>query len=259
MVAEPDRVEVTGVADDGSSIVINAPTTLQGDLAAVWPPRGLERAAAPGDGPVSHAELQVVDGVVQMTIDEVPVGSRWERVESELALFAAERLADLVAVHSAVLVAGGRALLVPGPSRAGKSSLCLAAAEAGASVLSDEYALVDPATGLVTGWPRQVRQRLADGTTALHDLVVASEPVLVGLVAVVHHDAVAEPHLEEIRSADTVLELLANTVCASSRPHLALDAALAVARAASAVKGTRQEALPALRELLDRMASTAPR
>lgn len=68
-----------------------------------------------------------------------------DRVESELALFAAERLAGQVAVHSAAIAMRGRVLLVPGPTGVGKSSLCAAAAaEAGATVLSDEYALVDP-------------------------------------------------------------------------------------------------------------------
>ena len=47
-----------------------------------------------------------------------------------------------------------------------------------------------------------------------------------------------------------VLGLLANTVCARSRPDEALDAALAIARSARAVAGPRGEAADAVVELL---------
>jgi hypothetical protein len=182
----------------------------------------------------------------------------WERIESELALFAAERLSGLVAIHAALVLEprSGRALLVPGPSGVGKSSLCVAAAAAGAMVLSDEFALADPATGLVTGWHRPVRVRRGDGGVERVDLAQASEPVPVGLVALVQFGEGGGDAWAPIGPAEAVVGLLANTVCARSRPDESLDAALAIARSAPAVAGTRGEANRAITALLELVAGT---
>jgi hypothetical protein len=131
----------------------------------------------------------------------------------------------------------------------GKSTLCVAAADAGARVLSDEYALVDLSTGLVTGWQRPVRVRLERGGVERRDIAVASEPVPVGLVAVLAFDGSAEPAIASITPAEAAIELMDNTVCARSRPDMSLDAALVVARSARSVKGSRAEAAVAISEL----------
>jgi hypothetical protein len=59
-------------------------------------------------------------------------------------------------LHAAVLERGGRALLLPAPSGSGKSTLCAALALSGWRLLSDELALIDPATGLIHPLPRPV-------------------------------------------------------------------------------------------------------
>lgn len=61
-----------------------------------------------------------------------------------------------LAVHGAVLERGGRALLLPAPSGSGKSTLCAALAFRGWRLLSDELALIDPRSGLVTPVPRPI-------------------------------------------------------------------------------------------------------
>lgn len=61
-----------------------------------------------------------------------------------------------VAVHAAVLERGGRALILSAESGAGKSTLCAALALNGWRLFSDEFALIDPDTGLLTPLPRPV-------------------------------------------------------------------------------------------------------
>ena len=241
-----------GVADDGAVVEIETDPSCADLLFEYWPPLGLTRSTNP-DGPVARRIAIGAldqDGSPEVSVDGLPSWGGWERVESELALFAAERLTGLVAVHAAVVVRGSKALLVPGASGVGKSSLCVAAANAGAQVLSDEYALVDPTTGLVTGWRRPVRVRREGGGVDRFDLTVASASVPVGLVALVKHDPVAGRSWAPINGAGAVLGLLANTVCAQSRPDESLDAALAIARSAAAVSGTRGEAAHAVVDLL---------
>lgn len=58
-------------------------------------------------------------------------------------------------VHAAVLERDGRALILPAPSGSGKSTLCAALVfRGGWRLLSDEMALLDPATGCLMPLPR---------------------------------------------------------------------------------------------------------
>lgn len=61
-----------------------------------------------------------------------------------------------ITIHAAVLEKGGRVLILPAPPGSGKSTLCAALMLNGWRLLSDEMALLDPATGLVTPSPRPV-------------------------------------------------------------------------------------------------------
>lgn len=60
-------------------------------------------------------------------------------------------------VHAAVLERGGRALILPAPSGSGKSTLCAGLVFGGGwRLLSDELALIDPASGHLVPLPRPV-------------------------------------------------------------------------------------------------------
>ena len=55
-------------------------------------------------------------------------------------------------------------------------------------VVGDEYALIDPETGFVTGWHRPVRILTDDGGVDRHDIAFASDPLPVGCIAFVAHE-----------------------------------------------------------------------
>lgn len=59
-------------------------------------------------------------------------------------------------VHAAVVERGGRALLLPAPPASGKSTLCAGLVSRGWRLLSDELALIDPATKQIVPVPRPV-------------------------------------------------------------------------------------------------------
>lgn len=60
-------------------------------------------------------------------------------------------------LHAAVLARDGRALLLPAPSGSGKSTLCAGLVYGGGwRLLSDELALIEPASGRVVPMPRPV-------------------------------------------------------------------------------------------------------
>lgn len=62
----------------------------------------------------------------------------------------------LVLFHAAVVARGERALILPAPPGSGKSTLCAALASRGWRLLSDELAMLDPATGSLQGLARPV-------------------------------------------------------------------------------------------------------
>ncbi|MES2441375.1 MAG: HprK-related kinase A [Pseudomonadota bacterium] len=59
-------------------------------------------------------------------------------------------------LHASAVERDGRALLMTGASGAGKSTLAALLMARGWRLMGDEFALVDPATGLVHGFPRLV-------------------------------------------------------------------------------------------------------
>ena len=255
-----DRV-LDAVADDGSVVRITLPAdaAAAGGVDAIdelrrrWPPRGLTLVAGPDD-PVDDGGDDARTPVAQ----HVRLGTgeaAWDRLESDLGLFAVERVAGLVAVHAGVVLHAGRALLLPGRSHAGKTTLSLALRDAGAVLASDEYALVDPATGLVTGWPRPARIRVGVTDSRREPVAPAGDPVPVGMVALLRYDATLADEVDVIvpTRADAVVAVLDETVCARSRPDASLDAALALT-AGRVVRGRRGEAAAAARWLLDRLA-----
>ena len=61
-----------------------------------------------------------------------------------------------VVVHAAVVERDGTAIVMPAEPGAGKSTLCAALTFAGWRLLSDEFALVDPATGMLSPLPRPI-------------------------------------------------------------------------------------------------------
>lgn len=256
----------TGTAEDGETISLRAPGPLEAEhrrsLEEIWPPVGLlgpEAADAIGHPQNDAAALAVP--VHERSAD----APGWARLESDLALFAAEHLVGRVAVHAALATWRGRSVLLPGPSHAGKSTLALALADLGATVHGDDLAIIDPATGSATGWDRPMRRRRPDGGVDRVPLAAASDrtptgPVAIDLVAVLRHwhDADGDDAWRALQAADAVALLLANTVNARRAPDLALDAALAVARRAVAFEGVRGEAGPAARALLGRLDRPGP-
>ena len=59
-------------------------------------------------------------------------------------------------LHSAVVARDGRAVIIPGQSGQGKSTLCAALVSRGWRHVSDEFALMDPASLMITAHPRPI-------------------------------------------------------------------------------------------------------
>ncbi len=248
MAQQDTRQEVFVTVGDGSIFRLAITHWPEGEpvtrapavLGTYWPPMGVDVTDTP-QGPVDRefsVDLSSEDSLV--------------RFESDFGLYVSEKLPDFVAVHAALLHVDHAVVIVPGSSGVGKSSLCVAATEAGWEVWSDEYCLINTTTGDVSGWPRPIRQRLAGGGVRRID---HQGPVGPGLathvLAMTYSENMSGLGLEPVSPGQVAMDLMSNTVCARSRPEETFRATTALAKTVTGFSGHRGDIASALAPLRD--------
>jgi hypothetical protein len=167
-------------------------------------------------------------------------------LESALQLHVAEFAEPDLFVHAGVVIVRGRAIVFPGRSFSGKSTLVAALVRAGADYSSDEYAVFS-SEGLVSAYPRRISLR--DGPLGPASRVKTSradpgpDPVriAVGLVLFSTYKADGDWHFELLEPATGVTELCQHTVAMRRRPRDAFDVFTKVVSNVPVLKGTRGE------------------
>jgi hypothetical protein len=167
-------------------------------------------------------------------------------LESSARFYVAEMSVQRTFVHAAVVGYRGRAIVLPGQSEAGKTTLTAALVRAGARYLSDEYAPIDDrgrvhpyAKPLSIGPPRRRYPRLQP----IEELggVQHRGPLPVGLVVLTRYGA-RRWRPRQLSPGKAMLELLSHTVSAQRSPANALRRLGLVATTAPVLKGARGEA-----------------
>jgi hypothetical protein len=175
-------------------------------------------------------------------------------LENHLALTVGS-LGAHVFVHAGVVGWRGRAILFPGRSYSGKTTLVAALVRAGAAYYSDEYAVLDE-QGRVHPYPRWLGMRGPDGVAGQRcppeDLggPVGTEPLPVGLVIVTRYQQGASWRPRRLGAGRAALALLDNALSARDQPAKVLTVLQQVVSRAVALKGIRGEAEEAATALL---------
>ncbi len=212
------------------------------------------------DGFISRkwAALGRVDGECCQVVRHPDLARALTALESAMRQGVATLAPHRVFVHAGVVGWRGRAILLPGPSRSGKSRLVAALVRAGASYLSDEFAALD-AEGRVHAFAKPLSIRVEGGCDCEVRRVHVEElggrteagPLPVGLIAIVAYRSGTSWRPEMLSRGGGVLEALAHTVPARLRPEAALTALVHAASAAAVLlKGERGEAGETAHELL---------
>jgi hypothetical protein len=170
-------------------------------------------------------------------------------------LYIAERAAGLIFIHAGAIVFGGAAILLPGRSFTGKSSLTDALVRAGGTYFSDEFAVLQP-DGSVLPYARPLALRASNDAPARRiqpaDMAnVGSGPAAVGLIAALDYAAGGGWSAEERGAAEGTLALIDNAVAAQTRPAEVLAACAAAARNARFIRGLRGAADDAAQRLIE--------
>ncbi len=183
----------------------------------------------------------------------------FEVFESDLRIFVAEFARHRVFVHAGVVGWKGRAIVIPGRSYSGKSTLVAELVRAGASYYSDEYAVFD-ARGRVHPYSKPIELR-EEGKFQQSKVEVTelgghagTKPLPVGLVLMTQYKDGARWRPRKLTAGKAVLEMLFNTVSARRNPERALTTLERVTAEADVWKGIRGQASEVVPAMLERMA-----
>jgi hypothetical protein len=175
--------------------------------------------------------------------------------ESHVQLTIAEHAPTYVFVHAGVVAWKNRAILIPGLSHSGKTTLVEKLIRAGATYYSDEYAVLDK-RGRVHPYARPLHLRIPDSldrkkTTAEEiGAAIGFKPLRVGLVVSTCYKPGARWRPRKLTCGNGVLELMANTVSARSRTALALTVLPKAIESAQILRSSRGEADEAVNAIL---------
>jgi len=177
-------------------------------------------------------------------------------LELDLEVYIGDHARRRTFVHAGVVGWNGQAIVIPGRSFSGKSSLVKALVKAGADYYSDEFAVLDE-RGRVHPYPIPLAMRPArDGDRAVkyrvEELggVAGTRPLPVGLVLVTRYVGGARFRPRPLSAGRAVLELLTHTLPARRRPERVLDALTQAVAQASVLRGPRGEADETARQIL---------
>lgn len=190
------------------------------------------------------------------------LGEVFDIFESSLQIHVAEAARRRVFVHAGVVGWRGQAILIPGRTFSGKTSLVAELVRAGASYYSDEYAVLD-AQGRVHPYPRPLAIREGSDSRQKRCSVeslggcAGVKPLPVGLVVLSQYRPGAKWRPRQLSVGQGILELLDNTVPARRRPADVLGALGPVAADAQIIKGVRGEASDVVRSVLNCLTSRA--
>jgi len=189
------------------------------------------------------------------------LGQAFDVLESEIRQSVAAAARGRTFVHAGVVGWRGSAILVPGRSRSGKTTLVAELVKAGAAYYSDEFAVLDR-RGRVHPFAKSLSIR--EGGCVHHEVVrrrhaeelggsCGEQPLPVGLVVLASYRPGAEWRPVTLTQGQAVLEMLAHTVPARLRPEASLTALERAVARATVLRGERGEAVEVAARLLQQI------
>jgi hypothetical protein len=211
------------------------------------------------DASAPRCTVYVNDAVLTRGVT-VQIGLR--AFEADVQLHVAEMAPERVFVHAGVVGYRGLAILLPGRSFSGKTTLVVELVRAGAEYYSDEYAVLDSA-GAVHPYARQLSVRQVGGPGVTKCSVDAlggragNTPLPVGLVLVSQFRPEGEWQPYRLSPGRGEQALLANTVPARRIPETVLATLHRVVVAAPVVASERGDASSVVDRILELAAGGA--
>ena len=177
-------------------------------------------------------------------------------LETDLHRYTAEATSDMTFLHAGVVGWQGSAIVFPGRSLSGKTTLVREMLRLGATYYSDEFAVVD-SSGLVHPFARPLGIRedssYAQTKYSAEELGATSgvKPLPMGMAVICKYEAGARWQPAPLSQGQGALELLANSVAVRSQPDQTLRRLQKLVRHTIFIQGTRGEAHKAAASILN--------
>jgi hypothetical protein len=246
----------------GARIEFRLPAVLLAELRSPIVPGGVFDAQDPADAVLSIRLNHTAEGdpLFEITENGTFLGAETslqaakEVVESWAQLTVATLARELVFVHAGVVSWRNKAIVIPGRSWSGKTTLVLALAEAGANYYSDEYALFDSEGRVHPYWRLpQLKTAPACNVSRLLEGVLCGSPprpIPLGWVLISHYEAGSGWQPRRLSCGETLLGLLDNTIPLRSRPEESVKFLARAMTNAQGFEGPRGEAASFAQEAL---------
>jgi hypothetical protein len=247
-----DRWNEVVIVDLGVSVRVrsNDPELLQDVLSFPLPDCRLQFRGRPEYSYDVHA---LAAGGYELSAGNRPLGAVRARPDAVMCLLShlhwklAQESLSGTFIHAGCVAWKGRAIVLPGRSFAGKTSLVVELLRRGATYLSDEYAVIDSSGG-VQPFARQLHVRSADGRTrrmlpaSLFTTESGASSVPAGIVLFATYSRAARWRPRRMTPGHALLGLLDNTVCVTRAPREVLGALAQLALTVPAFAVERGEA-----------------
>jgi hypothetical protein len=154
----------------------------------------------------------------------------------------AEHARDRVFIHAGVAAWNGRAIICPGRSYAGKSTLIWSMLNSGATYYSDEYAVFD-SNGRVHPFPLPISLRVPDGHgRSVAAARIGTEPLSTSLILFAQYRKNQKWEPAVLTPGQTVLGLIKNSLSMRRNPSTVLRVLKSVSVVTISYSGERDEA-----------------
>jgi hypothetical protein len=206
--------------------------------------------ATPESVDLDYAIVEEAHGLTLRCNDEALGGAHdrhglVDAFENHAKLELAFRAPHHVFVHAGVVGWRGAAIVIPGRSRSGKTTLVEALVRAGAEYYSDEFAVLD-SRGQVHPYAIPLGVRAPLGRTATPVEAIGGRagtvPLPVALIAITRYHASARWRARPMSPARAMLALMDNTVGARRPPAQTMPVLRAAVDGATVVRSRRGEA-----------------
>lgn len=199
----------------------------------------------------------------QTMVTDKPDTLMWKYFDSLARILIAEFAKEHVFLHAGVVGWKGKAIVLPGNSFFGKSTLVADLVRNGAEYYSDEYAILD-SEGLNHPFARPLTLRPA-GKTFIETETPVEEingkarhmPIPVGLVLFTRFVAESTPNYQYLTTGQGVVEIIAQTIAIKRNTEFAINVLKKALSSAIIVKSPRPDAGSFAREFLEFVDNTA--
>lgn len=179
------------------------------------------------------------------------------RFQSRSQLYIAAHTQQMAFIHAGVVAVGPKAIIIPGRSYTGKTTLVAEFIKAGAIYYSDEYAVLD-AMGRAHPFPkplsiRDITGKQRDVSAERMGARIGIDSAEVGLILVTKYKDGAEWRTKEADSVAGIKALTMNSISIRQAPELALRAIAKATSGALVLKSSRGDASYLVKDVMSKV------